>query len=96
MDDKYILTFFSEYLNCREKFIYSRVSKLWNEGMKKGKKEFIVKEVEKMRITHILQNLCPCFLGEGFKKVILNYDLKKNICKVINNENPPRWLNKYC
>ena len=48
MDDKYILTFFSEYLNCREKFIYSRVSKLWNEGMKKGKKEFIVKEVEKM------------------------------------------------
>ena len=45
MDDKYILTFFSEYLNNREKFIYSRVSKLWNEGMKKGNKEFIVKEV---------------------------------------------------
>ena len=81
----------SNFFSAKELFIFSAVTKEWREIFLRSKKKFISKKIKSMQITHLCNNVCPCFLENFFP--INQFDLDKQICDYLNSKY--NWIKNY-
>ena len=90
------LSVIGQFLNYKDTFRVSCVSKEWYRSQNPNKRIIIRKIQKEMWKCHILNNCCPCLLEEFGAHIIPNFRLKRYLCASINEfEEAPQWIYKY-
>ena len=92
-----ILTKVASYLNMKQLFVVSRVSKVWNDATFYSKRNKMLEIKKEIHRAHMCNNSCACALDNICPWIIENYALRRYICAIVNNnfEKVPMWIYKY-
>ena len=90
------LSVIGQFLNVKDTFRVSCVSKEWYRSQNPNKRTIIQKIRKEMWKCHILNNCCPCLLEEFGVHIIQDFRLKRYLCASINEyEEAPQWIYTY-